>query len=65
MEVGEDMEKIEFIESYIKKDSDYLWNDNHGELIRCENCKHWEGTSVHELCDSENPDNYCSCADKK
>jgi len=34
------MELIEFIESYRKiDDCDYKWNDNHGELIRCINCK--------------------------
>ena len=34
---------VEFIESYIKKDDgDYFWNDNHGELIRCKDCKHFE-----------------------
>lgn len=33
--------KIEFIESYIKHgNGDYQWNDNHGELIRCKDCKH-------------------------
>jgi len=32
--------KVEFIESYIKLDNgDYQWSDNHGELIRCEECK--------------------------
>lgn len=34
------MNKVEFIESYIKQGNDYIWNDNHGELIRCKNCKH-------------------------
>ena len=35
-------QKVEFIESYIKIDgSDYQWNDNHGELIRCKDCKHF------------------------
>ena len=35
------MVKIEFIESYIKHDGDdYEWSDNHGELIRCKNCKY-------------------------
>lgn len=36
--------KIEFIESYIKKDDegDYRWNDNHGELIRCKDCRFWQ-----------------------
>lgn len=36
------MRKIEFIESYVVKDGDYEWNDNHGELIRCQNCKYWQ-----------------------
>lgn len=37
------MSKIEFIESYIKfDDGDYQWNDNHGELIRCKDCKYFE-----------------------
>ena len=34
--------KIEFIESYWtggEIGSDYQWNDNHGELIRCKDCK--------------------------
>lgn len=31
--------KVEFIESYIKVGNDYQWNDNHGELIRCKDCK--------------------------
>lgn len=33
--------KIEFIESYWtggEIGSDYQWNDNHGELIRCKDC---------------------------
>ena len=34
------MKKVEFIESYIKiNDCDYKWNDNHGELVRCKDCK--------------------------
>ena len=35
--------KVEFIESYIKGvngSADYQWNDNHGELIRCKDCKY-------------------------
>ena len=31
--------KVEFIESYIKVGNDYQWHDNHGELIRCKDCK--------------------------
>ena len=35
-------QKVEFIESYIKHgNGDYKWNDNHGELIRCKDCKYW------------------------
>lgn len=33
--------KVEFIESYTKiGNGDYQWSDNHGELIRCGDCKH-------------------------
>jgi hypothetical protein len=35
--------KIEFIESYWtggELGSDYQWNDNHGELVRCKDCVH-------------------------
>ena len=47
-------QKVEFIESYIKiGNGDYQWNDNHGELIRCKDCK-W----FHKL-DSEK--NLCEC----
>ena len=38
----EKQKRVEFIESYIKiGNCDYQWNDNHGELIRCKDCKHW------------------------
>ena len=40
--------KVEFIESYIKHgNGDYQWNDNHGELIRCKDCKH---ARIYENC---------------
>ena len=36
-------EKVEFIESYIKLgNGGYQWNDNHGELVRCKDCKHFK-----------------------
>lgn len=34
---------VEMIESYWtggEYGSDYKWNDNHGELVRCKYCKH-------------------------
>jgi hypothetical protein len=36
------MKTVEFIESYrVPEDGgDYLWNDNHGRLIRCKDCKY-------------------------
>lgn len=35
--------KVEFIESYIKiGNSDYQWHDNHGELVRCKDCKYFK-----------------------
>lgn len=36
-----DKKRVEFIESYIKiGNGDYKWSDNHGELVRCKDCKH-------------------------
>lgn len=35
--------KIEFMESYWtggEYGADYVWNGNHGELVRCKDCKH-------------------------
>ena len=35
---------MEFIESYWtggELGSDYQWSDNHGELVRCKDCKHF------------------------
>lgn len=44
-------EKVEFIESYIKvQGGDYQWSDNHGELIRCKNCKHGEPFNEDVFC---------------
>lgn len=37
-----EQKKVEFIESYWTggpHGSNYVWNDNHGELIRCNDCK--------------------------
>ena len=31
-------ERIEFIEEYIRVDSDWQYYDNHGVLIRCKDC---------------------------
>lgn len=59
--------KVEFIESYWtggEYGSDYKWNDNHGELIRCKDCKHYkDGTG---LCDLYHAHGYAEtwyCAD--
>lgn len=63
---------IEFIESYRKiDDCDYQWNDNHGELIRCKECK-WHKpkypgerpTCLIYLGDWHD-DDYCSRAEKE
>ena len=68
--------KIEFIESYIRDEEhcggDYKWNDNHGELIRCRDCKHgvWyiEDKIVckHVMYERVmNPSDYCSYGEKE
>ena len=47
MLTGKGEVKVEFIESYIKHGAgDYQWNDNHGELVRCKNCKYWVGGGI-------------------
>ena len=67
MEKGKPMCKVEFIESYIKVGNDYQWNDNHGELIRCKNCRSYDiennycaytGMNIRE-------DGYCSFGERK
>ena len=57
--------KVEFIESYWtggEYGSDYQWNDNHGELIRCKDCKHWKPSNGHCPFNSifTNPDWFCA-----
>ena len=66
------MTKIEFIESYIKHGGDdYEWSDNHGELIRCKNCKYWESgkcwniKGLNKTDGIVEADNYCSYAEKR
>ena len=44
--------KVEFIESYWtggELGSDYQWNDNHGELVRCRDCKHWSAERINDF----------------
>ncbi len=62
--------KIEFIESYIRVGNDYQWNDNHGELIRCEDCKYAKPIDSEWLeCQHDKrvmkPNGFCSWADPK
>lgn len=71
--------KIEFIESYWtggELGSDFKWNDNHGTLTRCRNCKKHDenrlGTKDGELliwCNEIKrfmpDDGYCSLAESK
>ena len=49
--------KIEFIESYWtggELGGDYQWNDNHGELVRCKDCKYGSNTQDgHFACDHD------------
>lgn len=64
--------KVEFIESYIKVGNDYQWNDNHGELIRCKDCKHYHEDSYGEdewiMCRRTNlytdGEKYCAWAER-
>lgn len=41
--------KVEFIESYWtggEHGADYVWNDNHREMIRCKDCYRYKGNGV-------------------
>ena len=66
-EKGKPMCKVEFIESYIKVGNDYQWNDNHGELIRCKNCRTYdfENNSCAYTGMNIREDGYCSFGERK
>lgn len=55
--------RVEFIESYWKDgNTDYIWNDNHGELIRCKDCKHKPtGSGVNHDITFPSQDYKCPC----
>ena len=63
------MKTVEFIESYrVHEDGgDYLWNDNHGRLIRCKDCIH--SPAAHDDCPLPMQyivsDGYCHLGEKK
>lgn len=69
--------RVEFIESYLKiGNTDYQWNDNHGELIRCRDCKYYrvDGDDAHycsriiagyAIMHGWKPDDYCSRAERR
>lgn len=67
-EMKDGQKKVEFIESYIKiGDGDYKWNDNHGELVRCKDCKYWRQNtefcgrwSVANVAQRTPPDWFCA-----
>jgi hypothetical protein len=59
--------KVEFIESYWtggEFGSDYQWNDNHGELVRCKDCKYHDtyDCSITYLTTQKTPNDWF-CAD--
>ncbi len=66
--------KVEFIESYWtggEFGSDYQWNDNHGELVRCRDCKHGRSIDGYILCMNKNdcysrdPDWFCADGERR
>lgn len=70
---------IELIDKYrveqSQDDSDYnppnyIWDDNTGEIVRCENCVNWKPFFNQHYCDADiiscpSPDDYCSRGVKK
>ena len=62
-----DQKKVEFIESYIKiGNGDYKWNDNHGELVRCKDCRQNNQCSIQfKFADPDCPGEwYCAYGEK-
>ncbi len=66
--------RIEFIESYWtggELGSDYQWNDNHGELVRCKDCDNKEcwGRAGDVICGIDGtphrPDWFCADGQRK
>jgi len=64
--------KVEFIESYWtggELGSDYQWNDNHGELVRCADCKWYDprdGMCEHHVCiNNTSPDWFCADGERR
>ena len=60
--------KIEFIESYWtggEFGSDYQWNDNHGELIRCKDCRHYDVDFCKNRKWETSPDWFCGDGKRK
>ena len=77
-EIRPEKRKIEFIESSWtggEFGSNYQWNDNHGELIRCKDCKHGHQCEFDIKCENEGnpqmfgtrhkPDWYCYDGERK
>lgn len=60
-----DQKKVEFIESYIKVgNGDYKWDDNHGELIRCKDCKfRWDALNCQMYSEGMKTGDDWFCAD--
>lgn len=64
--------KVEMIISYTVEGEDFQYNDNHGLLIRCADCKFFNLYYDPPRCDLHDslyempyPDGYCSNAEKR
>ena len=63
------MPKVEMIIEYTTDGTDYQYNDNHGVLIRCKDCKRYVKRLDNQYCDlfigQRKDDDYCSKAEKR
>ena len=61
------IERIETIEAHIRKDGgEFIWESTTGELIRCKDCKHYNGghtTCYNDVWSVEN--GYCWMAERE
>ena len=61
-------EHIEMIIDYTTDGTDYQYNDNHGVLVRCRDCKHFrkygDGRACSIVIGELHDDDYCSRGEK-
>lgn len=59
------MKHVEMIIDYIVDGDDFQYCDNHGRLIRCKDCKHFNDGDCTELPKIVSETDFCSFAERR